>query len=455
MSQKKKKKRAKVIWAPQPKQEIALSYSKVYELFYGGAKGGGKSDFLLIDYTRGINEYGKDHPGIIFRRSFPELEELISRSHDIYPRVFPGARFVEGKKTWFFPSGSTLKMRFLENDADCYHYTGHQYTWVGFDELTNWPNSFPYLYMHSCIRSAKGIPVRLRASGNPGNPGHLWVKQRFVDCGEPLNVYLDENTGLTKIYIPAKLDDNIILQKMDPNYENRLKNLPEHLYLAYREGNWDVFVGQAFSEWTPNVHIIPAHDIPAGKPLLYSFDWGFGKPFSVGWWYVGNDGQLVRFSEWYGWNGNPNEGTRLADSEIAEGIISREKALDIWGKPILRLGDPGCFQKRPDYRGGGQGASTADVFASYNIPMKPGDVDRHLKKRQFHERLRIVDGTAGLVVFEGCKHFIRTVPALTIDKNDMEDIDTDTEDHVYDEAALVVMARPATEETLDIENIFA
>ena len=319
------KPKVKPIWEPQQKQKIALEYDDIYELFYGGAKGGGKSEFLLVDFTRYIREWGRDYHGIIFRRTFPELEELITRSQQLYPAAFPGARYVEGKKTWFFPSGASLKMRFLENDNDVYHYTGHQYQYVAFDELTNWLSPFPYIFMHSCARSAAGVPIRIRASGNPGNPGHLWVKHRFIDPAPAgMQAIADSKTGLLRMFIPARLDDNKKLLEKDPEYELRLKNLPEALYNAYRWGDWQVFVGQAFSEWNPREHIIEPFDLPKNSRYYMTYDWGFGAPFSLGWWVQDSDKRLIRVREWYGWNGNPGEGMRLADSEVAEGIKTRE-----------------------------------------------------------------------------------------------------------------------------------
>jgi hypothetical protein len=405
-------------------------------------KGGGKSDFLLIDYTPYIH-YGQHYNGIIFRRSFPELEELISRSQQLYPQAFPGASYLEGKKTWTFKSGATLKMRFLETDSDVYHYTGHQYQYIAFDELTNWPTAFPYIFMHSCARSAQGVPIRIRASGNPGNVGHLWVKQRFIDAAPPLTPYQDEKTGLYRIFIPARLDDNTKLLEKDPQYENRLKSLPEALYNAYRWGRWDVFVGQAFSEWNPARHIIEPFEIPEHERYYMTFDAGFGRPFSLMWWIIDRDnGKLVLVREWYGWNGNANEGIRLSDSEIAEGILERERRWRINSNTVTRWAGQDCFSKKPNYMGGGQGPSTADVFQSYGIYMKPADADRHKKVRAFHDRLRVTDDGPGLVVFKGCEQFIRTVPALVIDKNDPEDIDTDGEDHIYDSACHIVMAKP-------------
>ena len=119
-----------------------------------------------------------------------------------------------------------------------------------------------------------------------------------------------------------------------------------------------------------------------------TFDWGYGAPFSVGWWWVDADGRLFRFAEWYGWNGRPNQGLRLTDSRIAAGILERETGLGIAGRRITRLAGPDCFAKKPDYRGGGQGPATAEVFARAGLPLAPGDPSRIAKIRQFHERLR-------------------------------------------------------------------
>lgn len=440
-SRKQSKQERKILWEPQPKQAIALEYDDIYELFYGGAKGGGKSDYLVVDYSTGINRYGSDYNGILFRKTFPELEELISRTQQLYLGAFPGCKYLEGKKTWNFPSGATLKLRFLETDQDVYHYTGHQYQWIGFDELTNWVNPFPYIFMHSCARSAKGVPIRIRASGNPGNPGHLWVKQRFIDpAPQGMVPVIDEKTGLLRIFIPARLDDNIRLMEQDPQYENRLKNLPEALYKAYRWGDWDVFVGQAIGEWDPRRHIIEPFDIPGNSRWYMTFDWGYGRPFSTGWW-TQQENKVVRAYEWYGWTGTPNEGLRLTDSEVAEGILTREARWGINSSSVTRWGGRDCFNKKPNYLGGGQGPSTADVFRSHGINIRPGDDDRHKKLAAFHNRLRITDDGPGMVVFKTCEQFIRTIPALVVDRNDPEDIDTDCEDHVYDEACHIVMAK--------------
>jgi hypothetical protein len=176
-----------------------------------------------------------------------------------------------------------------------------------------------------------------------------------------------------------------------------------------------------------------------------TYDWGYGKPFSIGWWWVDSDGRFYRCMEWYGYNGTPDEGLRLEDSKVAEGILEREHKMGIHKRVTDRLAGPDCFNKKPNYQGGGQGPSTAEVFRGYGINMRPGDPDRKLKIRQFRERLKLPDSEFDMpkmVVYESCKQFIRTIPYLAMDEDVPEDIDTDQEDHIYDEACHIAMSRP-------------
>lgn len=430
--------RPDINWTASHKQGLALS-CPVFELFYGGARFGGKSDFLLADFLDGI-DYGPYHKGILFRRTYPELEELIFRSQQIYLPL--GAEYQETKRQWVFPSGALLKMRFLEQDKDVHRYQGHQYTWVGFDELTNWPTDYPYTYIFSCARSPQGLPVRVRASGNPGSVGHAWVKGRFIDLAKPFQIYRDPVTGMARVFIPSTLDDNDYA-KNDPDYEGRLKSLPPHLYRAHRFGDWDVFVGQVFN-WQTIHHVVKPLPIPDWAPIYMTFDWGFGAPFSVNWFWSDSDGRLFLFSEWYGWNGEMNKGLRLTDSQIAEGIKERERTQGLEGRKITRIAGPDCFQKRPNYQGGGQGPSTAEIWAEQGLIIHPGDASRILKLRQFHERLRIPeDGRTApmLQVYDTCTQFIRTIPNLVVDPNNPEDLDTKGEDHIFDAVCHVLMWR--------------
>lgn len=419
-----------LIWKPQPKQADALS-CPAFELFYGGAKGGGKSDFLLADYLGGL-KHGKDHRGIIFRRSYSELEELLARSRDIYPAV--GGHYHETKRTWSFPNGATLKFRFLERDADVHKYQGHQYTWVGFDELTNWPADYCYVYMISCARSAAGVPVYVRASGNPGSVGHAWVKQRFIDDKDPGKIYTDPETELTICFIPAKLEDNLRLMTNDPEYEKRLKTLPSHLYRAYRLGDWDIFAGQVFEEFRREAHVIDPQPLDPSWIRIASLDWGYQKPFSIGWWAITGDGRMIRYREWYGCEKDQrNVGIKKAAQDVAK---------EAWEMSVsegcsIMVADPACWTKIDD------SPSIADKFAAAGWEMTKGNNDRKSGLSQCHDLMKLKgeDGRPMMLISKVCYGFIRTIPVLVADEKNPEDVDTTGEDHVYDETRYAAMSR--------------
>jgi hypothetical protein len=285
-----------MMWLPSPRQKIALS-SPVCELFYGGAAGGGKTDFLIADFLKHLNEWGDKWNGILFRKTYPELEGIIRRSLQIYPLL--GARFKSGDKVWEFPNGARLALRHLDNEYDVTHYQGHEFTWIGFDELGNYPTSYCWTYMMSRARSSAGAPCYLRGTGNPGGKGHGWLKQRFIDGKKPMTVYAEN--GIKRIFIPANIDDNQILLMNDPLYRKRLENLPEHLRRALLHGDWDVFEGQIFAEFRRDRHVVKPFPLPPDEwKRFYAFDWGFHKPFAVGKWAVNSEGRFVQYGEWYG-----------------------------------------------------------------------------------------------------------------------------------------------------------
>jgi hypothetical protein len=175
-----------------------------------------------------------------------------------------------------------------------------------------------------------------------------------------------------------------------------------------------------------------------------TFDWGFGKPFSVGWWSFDGDGRAVRFAEMYGCSGVPDVGLRLADDEIAGRIKKREDYLGISGRNIMRLCGHDCFNKKPAYGQGGQTPSTAEIFARNGLMVRKADSNRVAKIRQFHQRLAVPKegGRPMLQVFDTCTDFIRTIPMLQADVNNPEDVDTDSEDHIFDESAEICSFRP-------------
>ena len=192
-----------ITWRPQlgPRAIAIDARYAIDELFLGGGRGGGKSDYLLGDFLADVHQ-GANWQGVLFRRTYPELDELIRRSHVIYR----GAEYKVGKHEWRFPSGATLKFRHIDSVHDAAHYQGHAYQWIGWDELTNWPTLQPYDLLKATLRSAHNVKgMRVRATGNPGGPGHTPVKQRFVDVAEPMTPYVDPMTGMSRVYVPARI----------------------------------------------------------------------------------------------------------------------------------------------------------------------------------------------------------------------------------------------------------
>lgn len=419
-------------WSPQPTQLKGIE-SPVFELFYGGARGGGKTDFLLGDFLKGIN-YGPGHKGILFRRTYPEFDEIVVRSREIYPKL--KGHFGETDRIWTFPSGATLKLRYLEKDSDVGSYQGHQYTWIGFDELTEWKSDYCYIYMFSCARSPQGLPVRIRATGNPGRPGHIWVKMRFIDAAAPAEVYRDPETGLHRTFIPAFLDDNPILIKKDPGYEARLKALPRHLYRAFRFGDWDVFIGQVFEEFRRERHVIKPVPMEPYWQKFSSLDWGYAKPYCLGWWSVTHDGRFIKYREWYGCQkGSHNVGIRKSSPSLAK--ESWEMSSGEGVKDIVLGGD--CFSTVDDV------PTVADNFKNAGWTIHRGDNSKGSRMNglvRLHDLMLVDldDGRPMILWFDTCKASIRTIPTLTPDDTDPEDIDTDLEDHPYDETRLAIMA---------------
>lgn len=434
-------------YRPQARQRL-LHACPANEILFGGAAGPGKSHALRFEAllmclrVPGLRAY-------LFRRTMPEIERNhIGPALAQFPRQV--GTFRASKARFEFLNGSSLTFCGCQRESDVFGYQGAELHLLLIDELTSF-TEFQYDYLRGRLRCAIPVPPAYRhripgivCASNPGGVGHAFVKSRFVDFAPamvPRRAPAAEG-GMLRCYIPGRLSDNAILLRRDPGYAARLDALPEPYRTAYRDGDWDVFMGQAFA-FSRRLHVVKPRPVPAGAPLFMSFDWGYGAPFSVGWWWVDGDGRLYRFGEWYGTNGSPNQGLRLTDSRIAAGILEREAGLGIAGRAVTRLAGPDCFARKPDYRGGGQGPSTAEVFAGAGLYLAPGDPSRTAKIRQFHERLRPRDdGPPMLLAYDTCVHFIRTIPLLVTDRRNVEDIDTTGEDHAYDEACHVCMARP-------------
>ena len=431
-----------VYWKPQPKQELALRCPAT-ELFYGGAAGGGKSDWLIGDYMQGANLYGRFWRGILFRQTYDELEELMDRANELFTPQ--GARFVgkgskEGSNIWIFPNRATLKMRYLENEKDVKHYIGHQYTWVGIDELGNYPTPYCWLMMKSRLRSAHGVPSYIRGTGNPGGVGHGWIKQRFMDDHIPNQIFYIETelNGIksrdTACFIPSTLNDNQVLMQNDPDYEKKLLSLPSHIARALRFGDWSVFEGQVLESFRPNIHVCKPFILEQGMWFRFcAMDWGWAKPYSIGFYAVNSQGRLIRYRELYGCKQDEyNVGVKKQSTKLAQEaweFASLEGIKDM-------VADPAIWSEENNQ-------CIMQDFADVGFNMVPANNDRInglVMVDQIFKQTVDQNGTPMFQVFNTCKAFIRTIPMLTPNPNHPEDIDTKLEDHVYDEFRYAVMS---------------
>jgi len=444
---------------PQPGPQWKLLACPAQERFYGGARAGGKSYGLLLDWLAHSEKWGRYTKGIVFRRTMPEFEDLVEKSKEIFTHF--GARFRQQKPCWFFRNGSSLKLRYLDKDSDADAYKGHEYTWQGYDELDAWPSPAPIDKLKSCLRSSHipGYALRWVGAGNPGGKGHNWIKRRFIAPAPPFQIHqvIAELHGIqvpiTRCFIPSRFENNKILAAQDPTYIIRITDgLPEYLRKAWAEGCWDITAGGMFDDLWSQAHVLQLFEIPASWYIDRSFDWGSSHPFSVGWWAESNGeevtlhdgtrrsfppGTVFRISEWYGGcSGRDNEGIKLSPDAIAAGILEREKSGNLKGL-IIRPGaaDSSIYARtRSDQNSIGEDMEKAGCFWQA-CDKSPGSRKAGAQKLRtlLENAVKAPLEKPGFYVFDTCRDWIRTVPALPRSEKDQDDVDTDTEDHAYDE----------------------
>ena len=243
----------RVVFKPNTGPQTDFLAAPEQDVLYGGSAGGGKSYAMLVDPLRFMHI--KEHRALLLRKSMPELRELIDKSRELYPKAFAGAKFREVEKIWRFPSGASLEFGYLDRDADVYRYQGQSYTWIGIDELTQYPTEFPLQYLQSTIKNYKSCNIQcyIRCTANPGGVGGHWVKKRYLDLAPPNESFVQVNDKITRKFIPARLEDNPYLAE-DGKYEQMLQSLPAVQRKQLLEGNWDVAEGAAFVEFDYDTH---------------------------------------------------------------------------------------------------------------------------------------------------------------------------------------------------------
>jgi hypothetical protein len=480
-------------WAPQEGPQSALVECDLPEVFFGGARGGGKTDGVLGKWALKEARYGSAFNAMMFRRTMVASEDAIERSREIYGVL--GAKMRDG--AWRMPHGGRIGFGYLDNIKDADAWQGRNLTDVWIEEAGLYASPDAIWRLFGTLRSAHGVPVQMILTGNPGGPGQHWIRGRYELHPFPLRPRVLRRPlpgGKTHVVavIPSRITNNKILLSRDPGYVDRLHLVGSaQLVKAWLLGDWTAIEGAFFDCWSEK-NILAPFRIPDGWVRFRSGDWGSYSPFSFGWWAVVQDdyqlpghpdhggggprrasqnssrdrnvtlprGALVRYREWYGSTdpASGGKGLKLTAEQVADGLIEREsKDEDSDGK-LIRLAygvlDPSTFKVD-----GGPSIGeriNRKLAAKKMASFRPADNTRvntrdSKDKRgpmsgwdQMRSRIIGLDGVPMVYCFSTCTASIRTIPVLQHDPARPEDLDTESEDHAADDWRYACSSRPWT-----------
>ena len=423
---------------PQPteKQKLFLK-ANTKHVGFGGARGGGKSFAVRLKAILLALFY----PGIrilIVRRTYPEL--INNHINILKVQLIDVAKYNDKDKVLKFINGSTINFAYCAKDGDLGRLQGVEFDVIFLDEATQL-SEFQMKAITACLRGVNDFPKRVYYTMNPGGQGHQYVKRIFIDKNYEMGENPEDYT-----FIQSLVTDNKALMESQPDYIKQLEALPPKLKEAWLYGNWDIFEGQFFEDFHDfpehykdrvGTHVIEPFEIPDGWTIYRSFDWGYAKPFSCGWWAIDYDGVAYRILELYGCTKTPNEGVKWTPEQVFSKIHEIESE-HRWlkGKKIIGVADPAIWDAE-------SGESIAEVAARHYVHFMKGDNKRLAGWMQVHYRLAFDEnGFPMMYIFKNCKAFIRTIPLLQYDEHKVEDLDTANEDHVADEVRYFCMARP-------------
>jgi hypothetical protein len=452
------------VWEALEGSQQDFLNSPVIETLLHGSRGGGKTECALMAFCKEVGKgYGDRWIGVILRRQYKALDDIVNKSHRIIRRLFPDAKFFAGKGDfkWKFATGEELRFRTINHVRDYEaNFHGQELPFILFEELTTWPDPSCYDKLKSCNRHAyqpqspddpPTMPKKYLSTTNPSGVGHGWVKQRFIDAGPVGEVIreVDKSTGeaTERVHIASSWAENPFL---DNDYIKSLNAIEdENLKKAWLFGSWDVVAGGMFDDvWRPNKHIVEPFKIPSSWRVDRSFDWGSSRPFCTLWFAEsdgtdyedvdGNEiptirGDMFCILEDYGWNGNPNEGLRLTNREIAMRIRELEKEHPYLEDIRVKAGpaDTAIYTVE-------NGSSVADDMKGLGIYWKKADKSAGSRVagwqviRQKLKNAMTGEGLAGLRFFSTCHHSLRLIPTTPRCEKNPDDIDTDAEDHLQD-----------------------
>lgn len=448
--------RPQILWNPQEGPQKALIDCPLPEIFFGGSRGGGKTDGVLGKYALKALRYGAAFNALFCRRELPMLDDAIERSKNIFG---PIGRYREQTKTWRFHAGGRLRFRPLERLSDADKYQGQNISDACIEEAGQYPDPRPIDRLRAVLRSASGVPTQLILTGNPGGAGQGWIKSRYIDPAPKgftvfaRSIDLPEWAGggaetVKWVFIPSKLGNNRYLGR---DYVASLHLVgSEALVKAWLDGDWSAIEGAFFDCFETEKHVVAGFKIPDFWTRFRAMDWGFAAPFSVGWYAVASDptklsngltlprGGLIKYREWYGAN-EKGVGIRLQAEQIAEGIRGRTPKDERIDYGVL---DPAAFSKVGEAHGN-PGPSIAERMTARKVIFRAADNNRLNGWDQMRSRLiGDDDGNPMLVFAQSCLASIRTIPMLQHDQLKPEDLDTEAEDHAADETRYGCMSRP-------------
>lgn len=439
---------------PSPKQKLFLTDTHKVVIF-GGARGGGKSWSVRVKAIILALKW----PGIkimIVRKTYPELTaNHIKPLKEILRIGQKGsvARYNDSKKEITFVNGSTILFGYCDNDNAIDRYQGTEVDVLFIDEATHHSEEIIKKFM-ACVRGVNRFPKRIYLTCNPGGKGHGYIKRIAID-----KVYEIGENPEDYSFIQSLVTDNKALMREQPDYIKQLEALPPKLKEAWLNGRWDVFFGAFFEDFrtTPDpqacydagitveealeehryTHVIKPFDIPKNWNIYRSYDFGYGKPFSIGWFAIDEEGCAYQILELYGCTGTPNEGVRWSASQQFDKVVEIEREHPwLKGRRIQGVADPSIWD-------GSKGISVAEEADKHRLWFEKGINDRIAGWMQIHERLKFDEnGRAMLYIFDNCVNTIRTLPLMMYDEHKPEDLDTDLEDHIADMIRYLCMARP-------------
>lgn len=463
------------VWMPLPGSQFIFLQCPVYEALLEGPRAGGKTISLIMDFAREVGkDYGSSWRGVLFRREYKDLDDVVKKIEEWFPRLWPGFRFLKSKAEYMaiWPTGEALLLRVGESEDDFKTFKGHEYPWIGFEELTEFEDDGLFMKMQSCSRSSTpGLPCRVRSTTNPHGPGHGWVRKRYGlprMRGRVINLPGQR----PRVTIHSTLQENFLLLHATPDYVTTLRNSSKNPneIKAWIEGDWNITAGGMIDDlWREEIHVLRSFSIdavPRGWTLTRAYDHGQARPFAVGWFLESNGesielsdgrvmgnvrGDVIMWREWYGTSGEVNTGIRMSAKRIAQGIFDREEDWDVrrgreWTRSLPGPADTEIYNPNSDR----DGKSPADDMEAVGIYWERADKSSGSRKRGWTMMRTMLEGAVpaddgtredpGFFVCEDCAHWIELVPPMPRDTKDQDDVPKKYEDHCLHSDTMIMTA---------------